>query len=318
MKIFANCLKFFLTCLVICGCQASSSPLEEWKKPNGKIKVLSTTPIINDLVRRIGGERIDPLSLMGPSIDPHSYQLVKGDDEKFSIAQVVFYNGLGLEHSASLKTLLIEHPYAIALGETIRQKKPNLILQNQGQDDPHIWLDVSIWQQAITPIVSLLSEVDPAGKSYYTTQGLKVEQELIDLDLWMQSQLHAIPSEKKYLITSHDAFNYFARRYLQEENSSWRERFCAPEGLAPDGQLGFRDLERVINYLEQHQVKVLFSEANVSHDSLKKIIEISNQKGITVNLAPTQLLSDTFLLEESYEAMMKHNTLVLCKAWSNS
>jgi manganese/zinc/iron transport system substrate-binding protein len=316
LRFFINSLKYFLICLTLYGCQASPSSLEEWKTPNDKIKVLSTTPIINDLVRRIGGERIDPLSLMGSSIDPHSYELVKGDDEKFSIAHVVFCNGLGLEHSASLKSLLTQHPHTLALGDTIRQKNPELILQNQGQVDPHIWLDVSIWKQAITPIVSLLSEIDPSGQEHYEMRGLKTEEELTALDSWMQNQFLSIASDKKYLITSHDAFNYFARRYfLEEENASWKERFCAPEGLAPDGQLGFRDLERVITYLEQHHVEVLFPEANVAQDSLKKIIEIAYQKGITAQITTQELLSDTFADEESYEAMMKHNVEVLCKAW---
>src|SRR6185503_10660848 len=95
-------IRFFLLCACLCGCGSAPSSLAQWKEPNGRVKVLSTTPIIDDLVSRIGGDRIDHLSLMGPFIDPHSYELVKGDDEKFSTAQVVFCNGLGLEHSGSL------------------------------------------------------------------------------------------------------------------------------------------------------------------------------------------------------------------------
>lgn len=322
VKILTKKIRYFLIFLGLCGCQNSSSHFEQWKTPSNKIKVLSTTPIIDDLVARIGGERIDHLSLMEASIDPHSYELVKGDDEKFSVAQVVFYNGLGLEHSASLTALLIQHPHAVALGDWIRQEKPSLILQDRAQVDPHIWLDVSIWKKVATPIVSYLSKVDPAGKEYYEAQGLKTVQELTDLDLWMQNQFQSISSEKRYLVTSHDAFNYFARRYLAiEDSSSWKERFCAPEGLAPDGQLGFRDLERVVSYLEKHHVEVLFPEANVSQDSLKKIIEISRQKGLLTRIASSHLLSDTFSDsepgEDSYESMMKHNTTVLCKTWES-
>lgn len=291
--------------------------MDAWRTPNGKIKVLSTTPMIDDLVGRIGGERIDHLSLMGSSIDPHSYELVKGDDEKFSVAQLIFCNGLGLEHTASLKTYLTKHPHAVALGDHIYSQEPEMILQYQGQVDPHIWLDVALWEKAVDPIVSHLTIADPSGKEYYEREGARVKKELLDLDNWMQEQLLAIPSEKRYLVTSHDAFNYFARRYLhQMEGTSWKERFCAPEGLAPDGQLGFQDLQRVIDHLQKHHIEIVFPEANVSQDSLKKIAEICRSKKVPLRIASSSLYSDT--CEESYESMMKHNVLILCEAWRTS
>jgi manganese/zinc/iron transport system substrate-binding protein len=131
-------------------------------------------------------------------------------------------------------------------------------------------------------------------------------------------------------VTSHDAFNYFTRRYLQQEDSqeeSWRDRFCAPEGLAPDGQLGFQDLQRVIDHLQKNHIQILFSESNVSTDSLKKIVDICHEKGLHVEIAPKSLFSDTLSSTGSdtgpasnistYEEMMKHNVFVLHEAWSS-
>ena len=281
------------------------------------MKVLSTTPIIDDLVSRIGGDRIDHLSLMGPFIDPHSYELVKGDDEKFSTAQVVFCNGLGLEHSGSLKTLLGSHSQVITLGDTIQKEKPLLILRDRGEIDPHIWLDVSLWKEAVDPIVIALSQIDPEGRELYEARGANTKEMLGALDMWIYAKLHAVPAEKRHLVTSHDAFNYFARRYLHDEEvEAWQERFCAPEGLAPDGQLGFHDLQRVVSYVQTHRVSTLFPEANVSRDSLIKIREILHHIGYKAEIASSLLLSDTFSQEaSSYEAMMEHNTKLLCEAW---
>lgn len=310
----------FLICLGLLGCQNSTSRLEEWRAPSSKVKVLCTTPIIDDLVARIGNERIDHLPLMDHSMDPHSYELVKGDDEKFSVAQIIFCNGLGLEHSASLKTQLDQHPHAIALGEEIRKQDPSLILQERGQVDPHIWLDVSLWEKAVDPIVSHLTAADPAGKEYYETQGSKVKKELLDLDHWMQDKMKSVPAEKRFLVTSHDAFNYFTRRYL-EQDGSWQDRFCAPEGLAPDGQLGFQDLQRVIDHLQKNHIQTLFSESNVSRDSLNKIADICHEKGIVVKISSKSLFSDTLSDFDAktftYEEMMKHNVSVLYDAWEN-
>ncbi len=316
--LFSVLALFYLTLL---GCQNSSFRLEEWAAPNSqnsKVKVLCTTPIIDDLVSRIGGERIDSLSLMDRTIDPHSYELVKGDDEKFLVAKIVFYNGLGLEHTASLRGKLETHPHAMALGDAIRSQNASFILQNNGQVDPHIWLDVSLWEKAVDPVVAMLSSIDPEGTDYYATQGLQVKKELLKLDAWMEEKLQSIPSEKRYLVTSHDAFNYFARRYLHHENA-WKDRFCAPEGLAPDGQISFQDLQRVLDYLQKNQVSILFSEANVSHDSLRKIVDICRLKGMSVQMAPRSLCSDTLADTDAksltYEEMMKYNTSLLCEAW---
>lgn len=290
--------------------------MEKWRLPSEKVKVLSTTPIIDDLVTRIGGERIDSLSLMDRSMDPHSYELVKGDDEKFSVAQIVFYNGLGLEHSGGLITQLHSHCHTVALGEEIRLMDSGLILQEKGQIDPHIWLDVSLWKMGVDPIVSHLSAVDPAGAEYYRERGDVVKIELQALDCWIQDKLKSIPHEKRFLVTSHDAFNYFTRRYL-EEKGQWKERFCAPEGLAPDGQLGFHDLQRVIDHLQKNNIRVLFPESNVSLDSLRKIVDICREKEIAVAIAPRPLYSDTLSKSLSYDEMMKHNTSVLYEVWSN-
>jgi len=307
---------FFLICALLTCCQKSPSKLDEWRNPTGKVKVLSTTPIIDDLVSRIGGERIDHLSLMDPAIDPHSYELVKGDDEKFRVAQVVFCNGLGLEHSGGLITQLKHHPHVVSIGEEI---DTDSVLSENGQLDPHIWLDVSIWKECIGPIVSHLSKADPAGADYYVLRGKETFDALEELDQWIQEKFKTIPSDKKFLVTSHDAFNYFARRYLHE-NGEWKDRFCAPEGLAPDGQLGFHDLDRVISHLYHHQIQTIFPEANVSKDSLIKIADICKDKKMNCMISPNVLFSDTLSDAESkvltYEEMMRHNTSVLIESWS--
>ena len=104
-----------LLCLFGCG-SSPESPLHRWMQDNGKVKILSTTAMIDDLVGQIGGDRVDHLVLITGEMDPHSYEMVKGDEEKFSCASLIFFNGLGFEHGASLRAQLQNHPHAIALG----------------------------------------------------------------------------------------------------------------------------------------------------------------------------------------------------------
>lgn len=308
--------RLLILLIVFCmGCQNSSSKLEKWIEPNHKVKVLSTTAIIDDLVAQIGKDRIDHLPLIAGAMDPHSYELVKGDSEKLSYAQVIFYNGLGLEHGASLRYQLSEHPKAIALGDHIRQKNQTSILFEKGQVDPHIWLDISLWSETVDPIVAALSEADPQNKAYFEENGQQVRKNLLELDAALSKKMQAIPAQMRYLVTSHDAFNYFTRRYLHEGNE-WKDRFCAPEGLAPDGQLSCHDLQKVIDYIVEHQVPVIFTESNISKDSLKKILSVCREKGIQVKIAQSSLDSDTLGSSETYQKMMEHNINVLYEAWT--
>lgn len=311
MMKYLLCLLLLICC---CGCQSSPSRLEEWIRPNGKVKVLSTTTIIDDVVGQIGGDRIDHLALIEGAMDPHSYEIVKGDAEKLSYAQIIFYNGLGLEHGASLRQQLKLHPKAVPLGDMIRQKNPESVLFDCGQIDPHIWLDISLWVEIIDPIVQALSEVDPKNSEYYQANGQKVRASLLGLDDSLVQKLQKIAPEKRYLVTSHDAFNYFTRRYLRD-GSDWKDRFCAPEGLAPDGQLSCHDIQLVVNYLAEHSISVIFPESNVSQDSLKKIISVCKEKGMNVTIASDFLYSDTLGASATYQSMMEHNVNTLYEAW---
>src|SRR5690349_13398984 len=146
MKLFsAFGINAFFLCLfsfILWGCSGSSTPsaMEIWAMQNGKLKILSTTAMVDDIVGQIGKERIDHIPLITGEIDPHSYELVKGDDEKLSLATIIFYNGLGLEHGASLRYQIEHHRNAIGVGNFILEKQPNLILYSDKEIDPHIWM----------------------------------------------------------------------------------------------------------------------------------------------------------------------------------
>ena len=282
-------------------------------KENGRVKVLSTIAQIGDLVAAIGGERIDHWTLVASELDPHSYELVKGDGEKLTRADLVFYNGLGLEHGASLSSFLHSSPKAVAVGDTIRRISPEAILQKEGVVDPHVWMDVSLWKKSVQPITQKLIEKDPDGASYYLERSAKLEEELEKTHQYVQDLLKRVPSEKRYLVTSHDAFRYFARTYLVEgDEKEWSHRLTAPEGLAPDGQLNPVDIQRVIDFLKVHQIRVVFPESNVSKDAVVKIATASQKLGFDVLVCKTPLCGDS-TSGFSYSQMMRHNADVISK-----
>lgn len=315
-------LKCFLFIgLMFCMACGTARTQKTWMSPNGKIKVLSTIAMIDDLVRQIGGEYVDPVTLIKGELDPHSYQLVKGDDEKLAFADIIFFNGLGLEHGPSLQQYLDKSKKAVGLGNRIREKHPELILYYNGQVDPHIWMDIMMWARTIPYIVEILSEKDPQHASLYQENGDKLLSEMQALHKNIREEMLEIPQQQRYLVTSHDAFNYFSRAYLAEESeikeNTWQKRFAAPEGLAPESQLSTAEIQYIIDYMHQHQIHMLFPESNVSKDSIRKIVDAGKEKGLNLKLATDFLYADAMGKPgsdgDTYLKMIKHNADTIAK-----
>lgn len=308
-------LLFGLTLFFGCSEAPNQNQFKNWMTPNGKIKVLSTIAMIDDLVKEIGGDYVDHHVLIKGDLDPHSYQLVKGDDEKIIFAHLIFYNGLGLEHGASLQRHLQMTPKSISVGDYILNENPDLIIKVDGQLDPHIWMDVSLWSKAIPVIVEALSKQDERHAEYFQNNGKALQKHLEELHGEIKQKLHAIPENKRYLVTSHDAFNYFTRAYLadnsEKEFQDWQKRFAAPEGLAPESQLSTTDIKNILNHLKLYQIKVIFPESNVSKDSLRKILDAGKKEGLSLTIATQVLYADAMGKPgsdgDSYEKMMRHN-----------
>lgn len=306
--------------MVICllGCfRREDSALEEWFRPNGKIKVLCTTEMVADLVSKVGSSDIDCLTLISGEHDPHSYQLVKGDNEKFIRADVIFFNGLGLEHGPTLSHFLHNNPKAIALGESILQQSPDQILLVDGVYDPHIWMDMSLFSKALPAIAEKLSEVVPEKKAVFVQRALDEEKELLALHASMRALMQKVPAKARYLVTAHDAFNYFTRAYLATEqeiaDNSWQERCRAPEGLAPDSQLSTHDITQLVEYIRMHNVRCLFMESNVNHDSIFKLLDASKKLGLDVHIVSTPLYADAMGAKGSagdgYKKMISYDVI---------
>jgi manganese/zinc/iron transport system substrate-binding protein len=298
------------------GCQSGQtrgSYLKAWMEDSGKLRILCTTAQVGDLVSRIGGDRAKTWVLIQGDLDPHSYELVKGDDEKFFRSDVIFYNGLNLEHGASLSSQLRLSSKAVALGDSIREKYPETILQRGNVVDPHLWMDISIWKLAIDPIVERLSALDPEGAEYYRSNGDLLALKMEQVHCEIKDKLQKIDPSKRYLMTSHDAFRYFTRIYLAPEGEThWESRFAAPEGLAPEGQLSPVDIQRMIDFVRTHRITTLFPESNISRDSIKKIASAGRELGFEVRVCNETLYGDS-MSGLSYLEMMQKNADVIAR-----
>lgn len=266
-------------------------------------------------MKQVGGDKVATLTLIPSQLDPHTYELVKGDNEKLIYADLIVANGLGLEHGPSLRSYLEGSENVLAVGDLIRQDDPGSILFVDGLPDPHIWTDVSMWSRIVPHIASALANRDPSNAELYWRNAEDLQIEMAKVDAQLYQTLQAIPDSSRYLVTSHDAFNYFTRRYLaspsEQSPTEWDSRFEAPEGLAPEAQLSAVDIERIIDHMERHQITVLFPESNVSQDSIRKIVSAGKSRGLNLHIATTHLYGDAMgdpgSDADSYLKMAQHN-----------
>jgi len=311
--------------LFSCSMQTTdrSKDVRVWLEPNGKLKVLSTTAMISDLVETVGGDQVDVLTLIYGNLDPHSYEIVKGDDELIACADVVFYNGLGLEHGPGLRMLLENHPHSISLGDHLQKEYPQLVLYEEGQIDPHAWLDISLWEKNLPVIEKELIVERPLSSESISKASQTLSQEMIKEHCNVIQRMSSYPSKKRHLVTSHDAFNYFTRAYLatdkERKEDTWRYRVVAPEGLSPEATLSVSDIQFVINYIDKYNVNTIFPESNVSLTSIKKILDVAKEKGIPLNISKDALYGDAMGSKNSegdtYLGMIRHNSKVISKYW---
>lgn len=308
-KLFLILVLGSLSSFLFLGCSGTEnrSKLKNWMQPSQELRILCTTAQIGDVVSKVGGERVKTWVLIQGDLDPHSYELVKGDDEKITFADAIFYNGLYLEHGASLSSLLCSSPKSTSLGDAIAAQYPEKILKRGTVVDPHVWMDVSIWQLTIPTVLEKLITLDPEGAPYYQERARDLSQQMNAVHTSIKTKLRLVPSHKRYLMTSHDAFRYFTRGYLADDGEAdWHKRFAAPEGLAPDGQLSPVDIQRMINFLRAHQICVLFPESNVSRDSIKKIASAGSELGLEIRVCNEALYGDS-MSGLSYFEMMESN-----------
>jgi manganese/zinc/iron transport system substrate-binding protein len=327
------CLKIFIMlflALLAC-CSPATGPKKnqqfvDWMAPNGKFKVLCTNAFISDLVRTVGDDVIDCLTLIQGQSDPHSYQLVKGDDEKMKRADKIFFNGLGLEHGPSLAHNLHKNPKAIALGDYLLMHYPKEVISVDHTFDPHVWMDVSLWQKTIPCIVHELSNALPQHQAQFQERGLALSAQLSKLHEEMRTCLQSIEASKRYLVTTHDAFNYFTRAYLaqidEQNNNNWQVRCRAPEGLAPDSQLSTADIQRLVDHLLRYHIQVVFAESNVSRASIGKMVDAVAKHGQEIKIADRPLYADAMgpLGSEcvTYMGLMRYNMRIISENLSNS
>jgi zinc/manganese transport system substrate-binding protein len=274
------------------------------------VKVVATFSILGDLVKTIGGEHVAVTVLVPPDGDAHAYQPTPSDARAVGAASVMVTNGLGLEGwlprlmgatqfkgtvivaSTGIKPLGME---AEAEDGQPKPAKPKRV------DDPHAWQDLANGQVYVANIVMGLSAADPADASGFEAAGAAYKQQLSALDAKVREMLAAVPKEKRRVITTHDAFQYFGKAY--------GVTFLAPSGISTEDEPSARELATLERQIKQLHIKALFLE-NVTNPQM--IAQIAKDTG---GIVGPPLFSDALSKPDepapTYLKMFEHNTATL-------
>lgn len=298
-----------LSLLLATGCkQATGNKLY---LGNRQIKVVATTTMIADLLTNAGKGRVLVESLMGPGIDPHSYEPRESDVSRLMEADVVFYNGIHLEGKmADLfeESAKKKHVFAIADGllpEDIRKE----IQTNT--PDPHIWFDVQLWIKCLEFANAKLIEIDPDNSSIYETNKKNYSATLNELHQYVKQQADKIPKGQRVLITAHDAFGYFGNAYGFQVRGV--------QGINTVAEANSGDIGSLATFMVKNKVRAFFVESSVPRKNLEKLKEVAALLDPNFMLSSGgELYSDALGSKNSvagtYEGMVKHNIETIVKA----
>ena len=281
--------------LLLCALLLIASPLHAAERPN----VVASFSILADFVRNVGGDRIDLTTLVGPDSDVHVYTPAPGDAKRIAAAKLVIVNGLGLEgwlprlvQSAGSKAQVVTASAGIAP------------LKLGSAADPHAWQSVPNAKIYVTDIAEALTAASPEDAEFFRAQAKAYLDKLEALDREVRDAVAKIPAERRKVISTHDAFGYFAAEYGVQ--------FVAPLGVSTETEPSARDIAAIIGQIKAARIPAVFLE-NISDDRL--IRRIAAETGVKVG---GTLISDGLTGEKglapTYIDMVRHNIKALTSA----
>ena len=293
--------------ILAAGCGGAG---EAGEGEGGKIRATTTTTMITDLVRQIGGDQVEVTGLMGPGVDPHLYKASQGDVSALREADVVFYNGLFLE--GQMEDILEktgEQKPTVQVTEHIPEEELLDSPQYEGQFDPHVWFDATLWRTTVDPVVEQLSELDPEGASEFEQRGEEYKRQIDELDSFVEEEISSIPEEQRVLVTAHDAFNYFGRRYGMEVRGL--------QGISTEAEAGSRDVQELADFLADNEIKAIFIESSVPPQTIEAVQDAARNRGWELEIGG-ELYSDAGGDEgteaETYTGMFRENVEIITEA----
>jgi zinc/manganese transport system substrate-binding protein len=281
---------------------ASAAPLRAQERLQDRLNVVASFSILGDFVRNVGGERVSVTTLVGPDGDVHVYTPAPADAKKIADAKLLVINGLGLE--GWLPRLL---QASGSKAPIIRATDGIAPLKSGSDADPHAWQSVANAKIYVVNIRDALVAADPADAGVFRANAENYLVKLDALDREVRQAIAQIPQNHRKVISTHDAFGYFAAHYGID--------FIAPLGVSTESEASARDISKIIIQVKASGIPAVFLE-NISDPRLMR--RISAETGARVG---GTLYSDSLTDEKgeapTYIDMVRHNIKTLTSALAN-
>jgi manganese/iron transport system substrate-binding protein len=273
---------------------------------NGKPSVVATSTIIADLTNRVAGDEIQLKGILKPGADPHVYEPVPADSQALEKAKLILYNGYNLEPGLiKLMNASGVQVRKVAVGEVA---KPLQLEKGKGEvvPDPHVWGDVDNVILMVNAIRDALIELAPEDRDKFSQNAEKLTAELKQLDTWVTEEIKTIPADKRKLVTTHDAFQYYARGYGIAIAGTLI-------GISTEEQPSAQTVQKLVEAVKKAGVAAIFAETTINPALINTVAQESG-----VKLAPRQLYSDSIGAPgsdgDSYIKMIEANTRTIVEA----
>lgn len=312
MKHFCVMALAVLSMTALVACQTPAAPVQETVAETKasstetvaqKKKVAVTTSFLADMVKEIAGDKVDIALIIPAGGDPHIYEPQVSDKEKISSADLVLYHGL---HFEGKMQEILEHK-GVALSKDF-PAEAILKMEEDGEEvtDPHFWFDISLYIKATEAAGESLVKLLPEEKEYLEAQTQAYVKKLKDLDAEIRKTLEVLPKEKRYLVTPHDAFFYFARTYGFE--------VFAPQGVSTEAEADVKSIKETVDFIVNNKIKAIFAESTTNPENMLKLIDEAKRQNQEVKLVSgegQELFSDSLAPQgefgDNYIDMYRHN-----------
>ena len=286
-----------------CSKNDNKDALDIRNQPKEKKVVTVTTSFLYDMVYNLVGDKVDRELIIPAGEDRHLYTAKPQDLEKIKKADLLLYHGLHFE--GKMVDVLEKRGSAVARSF---KKEDVGEMEQDGKVvvDPHFWFNINLYKEATRNAAEDLEKLLPEEKENIEKNLKDYLAKLDDLDKENKEKINSIPESSRYLITPHDAFNYFSRAYNIPVK--------APQGVSTDSEVANKDIEDTVNFIVKNKIKAIFAESTTDPMRMEKLKEAVNAKGFDVKVVSGQgkeLFSDSLAPEgqagDSYIDMYKHN-----------
>ena len=288
--------------LFTAGCQTNN--INGKSASEKKLKVVATFGMITDIVENVGGEKINVTGIMGEGVDPHLYKPTAKDTKLILDADIVFYNGLNLEIriTGTILDRMTDRTKVVAVTDGVPINNLRETVEFMGGYDPHVWHDVTIWMKATEKVRDTLSHANPKNSAYFHSNATQYLKELQSLHEDLQKLVAQIPSKRRVLVTTHDAFGYLGKAYGFEVRGLM--------GINTENEVGIADVRDLAKYIIDRKISTMFVETSAAPQGIHAVRDAVKAQGFDVRIGG-KLYADAMgtpgTIEGTYVGMMRHN-----------